>query len=67
VKLPPPPSAAADPAQIKAYEQTRGSDDWTGAQGQSDAWQMHTDFWNTSIYSLMGGFETVSTELGKLG
>jgi hypothetical protein len=67
MKLPPPPSAASTPAEIVQYEQDRGSDDWTGPQGNTDAWQLHADFWNQDARNIISYGSAIAADLGKIG
>lgn len=60
-------AASLTPAQIEAREAALGRYAWTGPQGNADAWQLHADFWNTDIRSLISSASSISTALGKLG
>jgi hypothetical protein len=55
------------PAQIVQLEERRGSLDWTGPQGNNDAWGLVTDFWNHDAINYLNGAAYATELLGRIG
>jgi hypothetical protein len=62
-----PPGGSSTVEQIVAYEQSRGASDWTGPQGNADAWLLVQSWWNRGIYASMDLMSTLYAEQGRIG
>jgi hypothetical protein len=63
----PPPNSGSTVGDIVAYEQERGAADWTGPQGNADAWLLVQDWWNRGAYAAMTTLSDLYTQAGRIG